>query len=146
MKHYEGYTADEFASDDDFIRWVTAPGTRPDLDRFWKEWIATHPTQMDEIEEARLMIQAVMEEPQFLPGPELQDKVWQRIRQTAQVPEPVSRPVSLWSHWYSKAAVVAIVVGLGWWALDQPRTFHMTNVKIAQGGGVVLKKKANDTA
>ncbi len=146
MKHYEGYTADEFASDDDFIRWVTAPGTRPDLDKFWKEWIATHPAQMDEIEEARLMIQAVMEEPQFLPGQDLQDKVWQRIRQTAQVPEPAPQPVSLWSHWYSKAAAVDIFLGLGWWVSHHSRTFHMTNVKIAQGDGVVLKTKENDTS
>lgn len=146
MKDYTGYTADEFASDDDFIRWVTSPGTYPDLDRFWKAWTATHPAQMGEIEEARLMIQAVMEEPQFLPDQDLQDKVWQRIRHTAQVPEPAPQSVSLWSHWYSKAAAVAIILGLGWWASHQSRTFHMTNVKIAQGGDVVLKTKENDTS
>jgi len=146
MKNYTGYTADAFASDDDFIRWVTSPASHPDLDAFWKKWVAAHPEQKEEIEEARMMIEAVLEEPQFVPGQDLQDRVWQRIRQTTQLPEPAGQSIGLWRHWYSKAAVVLVVLGLGWWISHRSRTFHMTNARIAKGTGVVLKTKKNDTS
>lgn len=114
MKHYRGYTAEEFASDDDFIRWVTAGHDHPSLDAFWKAWTVENPDRADEVEEARLMIRAVLEERQFMPDQHKQDLVWQRIRQTAQLKGPQARQISLWSHWYNRAAVIAAIVGLGW--------------------------------
>ncbi|MBL0740014.1 FecR family protein [Chryseolinea lacunae] len=114
MKNYRGYTAEEFASDDDFILWVTAGQEHPSVEAFWKTWMAENPDCAEEVNEARLMIRAVLEERQYMPDQRKQDLVWQRIRQTAQLKGPQARHVSFWSHWYNRAAVIAAIVGFGW--------------------------------
>ena len=70
MKDYARFSAEELATDDDFIRWVKYANRYPELDRFWKNWLEQHPHRKEEVEEARLMIRAILEEPQHIPGHE----------------------------------------------------------------------------
>ena len=65
MKPYKTFSADDFACDEDFLKWVKYADRYPYLNKFWQDWMAENPEKQDIIEEARNMILAVVQENQF---------------------------------------------------------------------------------
>lgn len=114
MKDYADFAAEDFAADGDFISWVRHPHPGSSRDIFWRRWIAANPAKAEEIEEARMMILAVVEEPQHIPDAALQHDVWQKITTTLELPDeaPVrSRQQWHYNHIYKAAAMLVVLLG-----------------------------------
>lgn len=54
FQHYIGFTTEDFALDPSFSRWIFHPDD--ELDRFWKEFMESHPEKKDQIMEARTIL------------------------------------------------------------------------------------------
>lgn len=125
MKHYLNFSAADFAQDEEFLKWVKYPEQYPLLHERWLKFLRDYPHKKEEVEEARLMILAVVKERQFMPGDETQQNVWDRVQESILEMEDAPKLVMLWQRWYSKAAVVLMIFGAGWFLIgtkeDVPR-------------------------
>lgn len=125
MKDYARFSAEELATDDDFIKWVKYANRYPELDRFWKNWLEQHPHRKEEVEEARLMIRAILEEPQHIPGHEKQRAIWNEISGTLSIlAEEEKKIIPFYKRWYMKAASVVVILGIGWYTYQVVFTGH----------------------
>jgi transmembrane sensor len=113
MKDYSTYSAEDFAYDETFLKWVKYPARYPLLDKFWQNWLQENPHKKVEVEEARMMIIAVLQEKQFSPAEGKQHEVWNRIDKIIVDASPQVKQVSLWQRWYLRAAVISILVATG---------------------------------
>jgi transmembrane sensor len=113
MKDYTDYSAEDFARDENFFKWIKYPQVNPALDRFWKNWLLDNPQKKEDIEEARQLVQAILEE-KYIAAPEQQFRVWNAIQTSVQEYKEESKLVRLWSSVLTKAAVVLLVMGVGW--------------------------------
>lgn len=122
MKKYLTYSAIDFTHDDHFFKWVKSPGQSRQRDRFWIEWTARHPEKATEVEEAKRMILAVIEERQYTPSENKQHEIWTRLQQSIKEEAVPVRKVSFWSGTYKAAAAVLLLVSslaLLWWLSDK---------------------------
>ena len=142
MKPYHNFTAEDLACDDDFLNWVKHPGSYPHLESFWNQWLVEHPERREVVDEARYLVLTVLAEDQFYPDAMKQRDVWSRIQQSADL-KGSNKAGTLWQHWYSRAAVLAISLSLCWWMLngdgnDSTRATDQTS-------GVEIVKHVNNT-
>jgi hypothetical protein len=86
MKPYLTFSSEDFACDEDFLRWVKYPERDPYLDTFWQKWLLENPHKKEIIEEARHLILAVIQEKQHFPDGEKESRIWDSIRESAQYP------------------------------------------------------------
>lgn len=114
MKPYQTFSAQDFACDEDFLRWVKYPHHDPFLDKFWRNWLENHPDKRDAVEEAKSIILAVLLEEQFAPAESKEEEIWNRIEQSTGLTHKRRR---LWQSWYARAAVVLMAAAAGWFAL-----------------------------
>lgn len=114
MKPYQTFSAQDFACDEDFLRWVKYPDRDPFLDKFWRNWIEKNPHKREAVEEAKSMILAVLLEKQFVPPEGKEEEIWNWIELSTGVTHN-RRP--MWQSWCARAAVVLIIAGAGWVAL-----------------------------
>lgn len=120
MKDYLAFSAEDFALDEDFMRWVKYPEADAALDSFWGHWLRENAHKREVVEEARQMILAVAREEQHVPGRLRREEVWSRIENSIQA-DRRNRPLRIaWSRWYSMAAMIVAALAVGWLAL-QPR-------------------------
>ncbi len=120
QKPYSAYSAEEFALDDLFVRWVQYPDDE-EVVAYWQIWLSKHPYQEDTVEMARELIQAGSRS--ALPAllPEEISTVWGRIRESLQTMEDV-RPLqadvrAVVGWWYfirTVAATLSVVLLIGW--------------------------------
>lgn len=76
MKYYS-YRAEDFASDDDFKKWVCEPDR--ESEDYWREFLKEYPEKYYEIEEARRLILGLVSLPLEADVPESVSRVWQRL-------------------------------------------------------------------
>lgn len=112
---YSDFTVDDFAADDEFIRWVTQPDKA--TNQFWERFMAANPRQVRVIEQARrLVLQLEREQQNQTDTDEVSvRRMWQHIEQeTRQVPV---RRLPAWRSygWYAAAASVVLLLGTFWW-------------------------------
>jgi ferric-dicitrate binding protein FerR (iron transport regulator) len=143
MKNYVDFAAEDFAADDDFIKWVRHPHPGSSRDIFWKSWIRANPSRVEEIEEARMMILAVVEEPQHIPDAAKQQEVWQKVKTTLALPDEQPVPLRPWQHGYSKAAILLVLLG-GLWLLWRAPFDVTLDERVAQIP-VGLERRSNDS-
>ncbi|MBT1689184.1 FecR family protein [Dawidia soli] len=143
MKNYVDFAAEDFAADDDFIKWVRHPHPGSSRDIFWKSWIRANPAKAEEIEEARMMILAVVEEPQHIPDATKQQEVWQKIKTTLELPNQQPVPLRPWQQWYSKAAILVILFGGVWLLWRAPFDGDPGTVAVQIPAG--LERRSNDS-
>jgi transmembrane sensor len=143
MKNYVDFAAEDFAADDDFIKWVRHPHQGSSRDIFWKSWMRANPAKAEEIEEARMMILAVVEEPQHIPDAAKQHEVWQKIKTTLELPDKQPVPLRPWQRWYSKAAIFVALVGGLWLLWQAPFDMASGDVAVQVPGG--LERRSNDS-
>lgn len=120
MKPYETFSAQDFACDEDFLKWVKYASRYPHLDQFWQNWIVQNPDKCDAIEEARNMILAVVHEKEFHAEAGQQDEIWRRIQASTEIAQQNQK--SLWQNWYARAAVVLVLLGSGWFLFSDEKT------------------------
>lgn len=142
MKHYLTFSAADLAQDEEFLKWVKHPEQYPLLCERWLNFLKDHPHKREEVEEARLMILAVVKERQFIPDDETQQHVWDRVQESILEMEGAPKQVTLWQRWYSKAAAVLMIFGVGWFLIDSEKSVS----KLADAGTetVLLEKYINN--
>ena len=112
MKPYLTFSAEDFACDEDFLKWVKYPDRYPQLEAFWRNWLLENPHRKETIEDARCLVLSIAGEDQQIPAETTQREVWQRIQSSAGL--PASQRVRGWPRWYSWAAVILFTIGIGW--------------------------------
>jgi transmembrane sensor len=105
MKQYTNYSSEDFATDADFLAWVKYPTQNAALDQFWQNWMNQNPTKKETVDEARMMILAVVKEKKYVPLEGVQKEIWHRINETI----GEEKMIPFWQRWYSKAAILVIV-------------------------------------
>ena len=119
-KPYSAYTAEEFALDDLFVRWVQHPADE-EVAAYWQSWLAHNPVCADTIETAReLILTASLSRSPSLSAEE-SSSLWGRIRESLQTMEDV-RPlqpdvramVGWWYFMRTVFATVGVVLLIGW--------------------------------
>ena len=107
---YLKYDAIELAQEDAFIRWVEEGGGRQSEE--WESWLARHPEMQQEVEEARLLVQAlVIKETEV--SQEQINQLWKKIDAASQeavtAPAVARRSAYRWLG-YAAAAVLSLLV------------------------------------
>lgn len=143
MKHYLSFKAEDFARQPDFLKWVKYPGRFPDLDQLWLQFIREHPQKRQEVEDAKLLVLSIVHENQSFPSDEKQAQMWYRIGKTLHETETEVKVVPMWQRWYSKAAmvVILIVAGLLVWNSNY-KSFR--SKEQSDGESVLLEKQINN--
>ena len=119
---YLSFSAEEFAQDEYFVRWVLTPDAVTEA--FWQQWLTTYPFQRDEVELTRHMLLAMHQLPQVRLTTDEKQALKQRIfteieaQQAPTTPELSPRPRN---RWYWAAAAALIFSLLGGWQLWQAR-------------------------
>ena len=128
-KNYASYTAIDFARDLEFLKWVKYPAQNEELCRFWLNWLSENPSKREEVEEARQLIFAVLEE-QYVPTDQKQSEIWSRIKQTLHENEAFLKSeesefadeedYGSRRRWIAVAASVALIIvcSLGYYVLQ----------------------------
>lgn len=88
MDEYSQYTAEDFASDEDFIAWVRQP--TEELNSFWNAWISQNGHRKAEFERGRQIVMALKVK-KNLPREGAMLKVWANINSATGLYEPVER-------------------------------------------------------
>lgn len=119
MNYYQ-FDAEALAADDHFKEWVCCP--TPDLDAFWQAFLRDCPERYYQVEEARQLIIGIQAIQQPTLQPDNVDAIWTRIEHTIER----SRPRAFVLGWlgdrvWQVAALVALVLGAGWFGWQQIR-------------------------
>lgn len=119
-KPYSAYTAEDFALDDLFVRWVQHPDDE-EVAAYWENWLVNHPHRSQTVETAREIIRTASR--QSLPALSSDEisSVWGRIRESLQGMEDV-RPLqpnvrAVVGWWYfirTIAATLGVILLIGW--------------------------------
>lgn len=123
MKDYKEFSADDFITDDRFIRWVRFPDANQD--KFWSDFVKQHPERLSQVEEARQFLLLLGTEGITLP-PDKLEMLHQHINDRLDTPisaSTVHRIVTSRSkanRVYAFAAVILATVLslLSWWILS----------------------------
>ena len=107
MKDYTDFEAEDFALDDSFLKWVKHPEITENTS-FWKNWLQQHPHKLEEINEARRLIQAVTHEEQFTSPRTL----WQQIEKTVAFDKSIKKPKKLTSKIVLGCIVVIYLISV----------------------------------
>lgn len=109
MERYLNYSSIEFVHDSDFLNWVNHGKHNILLDQRWRNWVRDHPHKADEVEEARMFVLTLAQEPSLVASRMVREQVWRRIEETLRDNDTPMHEPSLISRWYSK---VAVAIGL----------------------------------
>ncbi len=120
QKSYSAYSAEEFALDDLFVRWVKHPNDE-EVASYWQIWLRNHPYQTATVDLARELIRTGSR-PVIPPlSYDEMSTVWGRIRESLQTMEDV-RPLqpdvrAVVGWWYfirTVLAILGVVLLIGW--------------------------------
>lgn len=125
---YDTFTLTDFLLDDAFVDHQLAPTDQSN--RFWTDWLSTHPHRRDTWQQAEQLVRAIEQGLYDYAHTQLSDDTVQhllsRIRQTnaqhTPVPEPVVRPLHR-VRWLAAASVV-LLLGTGWWWFTRPVSIY----------------------
>lgn len=126
-KEYSHFTAIEFAKDNEFLKWVKYPHEDAARAGFWQDWLEQHPHKKEDIDDAKELIFAVLEQ-KYIPGNAKQREVWNRINETLADDAMTTidndkETVFLWKTWMTKAAAAVLIISavfFGWKIYDEP--------------------------
>jgi len=137
MPDYRQFSAEDFAQDDLFVRWVVRPDA--ETEAFWQNWITTYAFQREEIETAHHLVLALHQTPQIrLAADEkmaLKQRIFEQIEAQQQAEQvAVVRAIAQASwQWAAAAVLVLALLGGGWYAWQSrqvtPRVAYLEQVK-----------------
>lgn len=119
-KPYSAYTAEEFALDDLFVRWVQHPDDE-EVVAYWQIWLSQNGQCVDTVETARELILTASRSAGLSLSTDEVSSVWNRIRESLETMEDV-RPlqpdvravVGWWYFLRTVAALLGVVLFTGW--------------------------------
>ncbi|KAA0992118.1 FecR family protein [Dyadobacter aurulentus] len=141
---YSFFTVEDFCKDADFIKWAVSP--TPDSDRFWKEFMASHPHKTEELQLALECVRTI----QFAetePGEDNLLALKQRIWKDIEAPRPAVYRRLNWAY-LAAASVVFILAAGFWWSLQNSALTYRTaygevrEITLADGSSVILNARS----
>jgi transmembrane sensor len=145
MNQFLSFKAEDFAQHEDFLKWVKYPDQYPALNQFWTAFLHSYPQKREVVEEARLLILAITHEKQFIPDNEKQAALWSRIEQTIGEDEPLEEVIPMWQRWYSKAAMVIVLIGAGLFIWDSQQR-ELPDNNLYETNTALLERFVNNAA
>ncbi|MGF7214672.1 ferric-dicitrate binding protein FerR (iron transport regulator) [Spirosoma lacussanchae] len=120
QKPYAAYSAEEFALDDLFVRWVKHPDDE-EVVAYWEQWLRNNPACAETVDTARILVETGSRP--MLPSLTTDEisTVWGRIRESLETMEDV-RPlqpdvravVGWWYFFRTVAATLGLILLVGW--------------------------------
>ena len=110
--NYEQYSANDFAADEYFVKWVKEPS--PQMILFWEQWLVEHPEKNDVVEEARQMVLSIQFEDRADTSERVQailDRIHVTTHSIKQVRQP-SKNLTLWPFLSSWQKIAASLIGI----------------------------------
>ena len=118
---YQAFSAEDFATDDSFCKWVLHPDIASD--EFWMEWVRSHPHKLRDVELARQMVLLAASDTGPDPSEETIRRIWggvQERRSSGAEVYPLSGGRRKWL--YAAAAVAGILLiaffGISHWRVS----------------------------
>lgn len=143
-KDYTAFEAIDFVQDDAFLQWVKYPQEEDIV--FWEKWLAEHPHKREEIEEARRIITAVLEEEHYHLSTQDTEDIWERIEVSVDHVHYGRQKLPSWYYSVGAGMVLFIffITGLIWY---QRGDQHPANENYALGSQQIVKRfnKEEDT-
>lgn len=110
MERYLTYTSTDFVHDSDFLNWVNHGRYHVLTDQRWRTWIENNPDKAEEIEEARVFVLTLSQEPTPFASRLVREEVWNRIHDTLGANDaPIEQPPLIY-RWYSKLIVTLVLI------------------------------------
>jgi len=119
MKKYKNYTADDFATDSGFIKWVISPDK--DTDTYWKKVTDEHPELTTKIKQAKQIVLALYATEPVVSDERL-NELWERINTAKTSNKKRILPIIRW------AAVIVFMIGI---AALLPKFLHNDKFELA---------------
>ncbi|MDQ6481776.1 FecR family protein [Dyadobacter sp. LHD-138] len=120
--NYSKFTTQDFLMDPSFVQWAREGKN----DAFWKTFIANNPFKSEEIEQAKLFVNAVKSFPLFELDAESQESLWERVEQKIEEETPVVTMPLLGRTWWVAACVLMIASWLGWQTFKKDNSNSVT--------------------
>ncbi|CAG4988298.1 hypothetical protein DYBT9275_00047 [Dyadobacter sp. CECT 9275] len=141
MNYYQ-FRAEDFAADDYFKQWVCSPDAESEA--FWQEFLKDYPEKYYQLNEGKILVQALhhinkikADEPQVA-------RVWSRIEDTVALKNKSGFRgwVKRYYVWQVAASVLLVLGAAGLWHTRQANTQQIAGTKPASGQ---WEEAANDT-
>ncbi|GHB72923.1 FecR family protein [Persicitalea jodogahamensis] len=150
MENYQHYTVEEFIHDNQFRTWVSTEN--PEAEKFWQAFQERYPEQKPTLKAARSLFLA-LHESQSIPTDEQGRRIWLAINEATapgvydepseeELPEANLSPI--WG-WLRAAAVVLVVLGVGWLAFWKGNEAPATYSAQALESNIPLVERKNET-
>ena len=107
MKNYFDFSQIDFIEDEYFLQWVKRPSENSQ--KFWEEFIKTHPAKRKEIENAKLIIKSMIPPEKGLSEAEI-GTLWNRVRRSTK-----DRSKKKLYLWYPVAAACILILVISVW-------------------------------
>jgi ferric-dicitrate binding protein FerR (iron transport regulator) len=146
---YSEYTVNDFASDEYFQSWVLGSGDES-VRNFWEAWLLEHPEKMQEIAEAKKLLESVSFQRHQLTNDELSD-LWRRINSAGETHRSENKRTGFkWAYrvaasviFVSVVSLLFLVVNRGPWLEYHTAYGETRTITLPDGSRVVLN--ANST-
>jgi transmembrane sensor len=138
QKNYESYNSEQFLNDSFFIQWIKDES--PEVNSFWKEWIAGKPANILEMRSAEQQLRAILSAKRIKSEAADAEEVWARIENSLQEENLPSAKIRKMSQRWWAAAAVLLLLGSG--------SYFLLNREHSKREVAVVKKNAqvNDVA
>ncbi len=129
MKNYSEYSLFDYLNDDDFVQWIKH---KPDdLQQFWDEHLKTHPSKIEQFEQAKYVMHSLQFRDVGLSSLETKELL-KRIEQTIQQKHLSIKPKvniinRLWIPLSAAASIAVILIALFVW-LNKPNEQIITTI------------------
>lgn len=124
--NYSKFTTQDFLMDPSFVQWAREGRN----DDFWQTFIAENPFKSEEIEQARLFVNAVKSVPLFELDVESQELLWERVEHKIEAETPVVTIPLLGKTWWAAACILMIAGWIGWQTIEKNNSNHVTYEKL----------------
>lgn len=124
---YRSFQPEELASDPSFRLWKIS-NDREESD-FWEEWLSENPDKQELVDKATFLLDTVFKSFDSISDEEVKNEV-NRLSYALgeQSAKSSGRRLFLRPEWYSAAASILLVIGLGWWFFNRNSPAEKTNM------------------
>lgn len=124
--NYSKFTTQDFLLDPSFVQWAREGRN----DDFWTAFMANNPFKVEDIEQARLLVDTVKTLPVFELDTESQEALWVRVEQKIEEDTPSRVMPLLRRTWWVAASVLMIAAWLGWQNFKKVNSNRVTYEKL----------------
>lgn len=118
--NYSKFTIQDFLMDPSFVQWAREGRN----DDFWRKFMANNPSKAEDVEQARLFVQAAKSLPVFELDAESQESLWERVGQKIDKETPAV-PL-LRRTWWAAACILMMASWLGWQVFKKDNSNSVT--------------------